>query len=49
MGKNKSKRKPATEFSYNRSIMAKLDNDVGAKKAEIAKKKQSKDTKKSKK
>ena len=48
MGKNKSKRKPRTEFSMMRSTMAKLDNEIAAKKAESAKKKQAKEYKKTK-
>lgn len=32
MGKNKSKKKPQTEFSYMRSVMAKLDNELAKKK-----------------
>lgn len=45
MGKNKSKKKPQTEFSYMRSIMAKLDNELAKKKAVRQEKKASKDKK----
>ena len=45
MGKNKSKKKPQTEFSYMRSIMAKLDNELAKKKAARQEKKSSKDKK----
>lgn len=45
MGKNKSKKKPQTEFSCMKSIMAKLDNELAKRKAVRQEKKANKEKK----